>query len=232
MKNFLLILLAILGAGCVSSRGFDRGSLRAQITDQKVVTEEDIKKALEAKPQLPRPFKLAIYLAPPKSVPWQYRDTWNWLPEDKDSLLELGSQLKTKGVISDVLTIPDAIVEGNDNRAIRLAAARAGADAVLIVNGVSDVDRYNNPLGVTYALLVTIFFVPGTEANGLFMANASMWDVRNQYLYLSSEAESSAAQTRPAVFVQEKQILKTARAGALAELRKQLVTRISTLDTR
>jgi len=232
MKNIIVVFLAIVVTACASSRGFDRGSLRSQITDQKVVTEEDIKKALEARPQLPNPFKLAIYFAPPKTPQWQYRGSWNWLGEDKDKLLGLNAELKAKGVVSDIFAISDAIVEGKDNKAIRLAAAQAGADAVLVVNGVSDVDRYNNPLGATYVLLVTAFFVPGTQADGLFMANASMWDVRNQYLYLSVEAEGSAKETRPAFFIEESRIVKAAKADALAELGKQLSTRLTILSRK
>ena len=47
MKNLLILILVLSVTACASSRGFDRGDLRGQITDQKVVTEEDIKKALE-----------------------------------------------------------------------------------------------------------------------------------------------------------------------------------------
>ncbi len=232
MKNIIVVFLAIVVTACASSRGFDRGSLRSQIIDQKVVTEEDIKKALETRPQLPNPFKLAIYFAPPKMPQWQYRGSWNWLGEDKDKLLGLNAELKAKGIVSDIFAISDAIVEGKDNKAIRLAAAQAGADAVLVVNGVSDVDRYNNPLGATYILLVTAFFVPGTQVDGLFMANASMWDVRNQYLYLSVEAEGSSKETRPAFFVEESRIVKAAKADALAELGKQLSARLTILGRK
>ena len=231
MRNILVVLLALMVTACTSSRGFDRGNLRSQITDQSVVTEEDIKKALDLKPQLPAPFKLAIYFSPPNSG-WRHGNSWGWLSEDKNKLLEIGSELKNKNIVSDVFVIGDAILEGTDNKAIRLAAARAGADAVLIVNGVSDLDRYNNPLGFTYFLLITPFFVPGTEANGLFMVSASMWDVRNQYLYLSSEAEGSAKETRPAFFIEESRVIKTAKTDALSALLKELSGRLGNMGAK
>ena len=126
MKNVLIALLVVILSACASSRGFDRGALRTQIADQKVVSEEDIRKALEAKPQLPKPFRLAIYLTPPKTPQWSSYKPWKWLGEDKDKLLDVGPELKGKGVISDILLISDSILEGTDNKAIRLAAARAG----------------------------------------------------------------------------------------------------------
>lgn len=231
MRTILIVLLALTVTACASSRGFDRGNLRSQITDQKVVTEEDIKKALVLKPQLPSQFKLAIYFSPPKSG-GHHGSSWRWLGEDKDKLLEIGPELKSKNIISDVFVIGDAILEDTDNKAIRLAAARAGADAVLIVNGISDLDRYNNTLGFTYFLLVTPFFVPGTEANGLFMVNASMWDVRNQYLYLSSEADGSARETRPAFFIEETRVIKAAKSDALTALSKELSSRLGNMGAK
>ena len=213
--NILLIIVLILSVtSCASSRGFDRGNLRGQFTDQKIVTEKDIKKALELKPQLPNPFKLAIYFSTPNSE-WRYRYAWNWLGEDKDKLLEIKNDLKPKNIISDVIVINDSIVEGTHNKAIRLAAARVGADAVVVINGVSDVDRYNNNLGFAYFLLITPFFIPGTEADALFMTNASMWDVRNQYLYLSVETEGMANEAKPAFYIDEDRVIKAANQKLL-----------------
>lgn len=128
------------------------------------------------------------------------------------------SDLIIKNIISDIFVLSDSILEGTDNKAIRLAAARVGADAVLIVNGVSSIDRYNNALGGTYFLIITPFFVPGTVADGLVMINAAMWDVRNQYLYLSAEAEGTAKQTRPAFFIEESHVINEARSNAVVAL--------------
>ena len=231
MRNLLAVLLVLMLTACASSRGFDRGSLRGQISDQKQVTEEDIKKVLELTPQLPSPFRLGIYFTSP-STGWRYGNTWSWLGQDKDNLLAIGTELKNRGIISDVFVISDYIVEGNDKKAIRLAAARAGADAVIIVNGVCDIDRYNNALGYTYFLLITPFFIPGTEADGLFMANATMWDVRNQYLYLSVEGEGTAKETNPAFFIDEKRIIKSAKSAALTNLKSELSSRIARIGAK
>lgn len=231
MRKLGAVVLVLMLTACSSSRGFDRGTLRGQIFEQKQVTEEDIKRVLELRPQLPSPFRLAIYFTSP-SANWRYGSTWSWLDEDKDALLALGTELKNKGVISDVFVISDYIVEGSDNKAIRLAAARAGADAVLIVNGVGDIDRYNNTLGYTYILLITPFFIPGTQADGFFLANASLWDVRNQYLYLSAEGEGTARDTKPALFIDEKRIIKSAKSTALANLKAKLSSRLAKIGAK
>jgi len=228
VKKYLVLLLVLIVTACAPSRGFDRGNLRGQIADKQVVTEEDIKKALELKPQLPSPFKLAVYFAPPKEIRTYYHGRqWQWSGEDKDLVLAMGTELKSKNMLSDIFSLTDSIVEGNDNRAIRLAAARAGADAVLIVNGAGSIDRYNNAWGASYILLVTPFFIPGTVADGLVMVNATMWDVKNQYLYLSAEAEGTAKETNPAFFIEEGRIINAAKAKALVALKNELSTRLA-----
>ncbi|HAK60813.1 MAG TPA: hypothetical protein DCO77_10590 [Nitrospiraceae bacterium] len=231
MRKLFIIVLLLFVTACASSRGFDRGTLRSQISDQKVVTEKDIQKTLALKPQLPDPFKLAIYFAPPKSDRWYWR-VWNWRSEDKDMFLAVANEAKSRGAISEAVIFSDDIVEGSDNRAIRMAAARVGADAVLIMRGTSDIDRYNNAWGYTYALIVTPLFIPGTEADGIFMANASMWDVRNQFLYMTAEAEGTSHQTKPAAFIEEDRLIKAAKADALAALKRELSTRLMKLVSK
>lgn len=60
--------------------------------------------------------------------------------------------LKEKGIVVDAYIVRESQLEGRSRRAVRLAAAESGADAVLIVGGVPDIDRYNNSLGNAYVL--------------------------------------------------------------------------------
>ena len=231
MKNLVLVILVISLSACATSRGFDRGSLRGQMSEEKVVTDVDIANALNLKPQLPDPFKLAIYFS--HNTSWSYyRNDWNWLGEDKDALLEIEKELVSKNIVSDLFVISDSIVGGQDTRSIRLAAAKAGADAVIVVNGVSDIDKYNNFLGATYVLLVTPLFMPGTVVDALFMTNATMWDVRNEYLYLSVDAEGMANEVSPAFFIEESRVIKEAKAIAINTLKQELLTRLSGMELK
>lgn len=231
MKSLAVALLAIAVTACASSRGFDRGALRSEITDQAVVTEDDIKRALAARPQLPRPFKLAIHCAPPKVPERRYGDSWKWLGDDKQKLLEMGAELKARGVVSEVLLLGEAIVEGSDNKAIRLAAAQAGADAVLILKGIADVDSHLNAWSFTYLLLVTIYFVPAVDLDSVFLASASMWDVRNQFLYLSVETEGTAKEARSLMLAHVRdRVIKAAKSAAVAAMADELSARLASMD--
>jgi len=218
MRSLLLLFLALAAMACTSSRGFDRGALRSEVTQQREITDEEIKKAMEAKPQLPRPFKHALHFASPPKPEWYYRAQWLWTGEDKDRVLKALYPLRASGAVSELMVIPDAVIEGAGNKAVRLAAARVGADAVLMIRGTADLDRYNNALGSLYILLVTGAFIPGTEVDGLFIVNAAMWDVGNDFLYLGAEAEGLEHKTGPAFFVDDEQILKVAKGKALDRL--------------
>jgi hypothetical protein len=220
----LIPLLAILLTACATSQGFDRGAMKA-FTAAAEVTDEDIGKALAVQPQLPRQYRLAVYFNAPKASS-RFARRWRWTGEDKTKVLAFAPQLIEKGIAADVFALADTVVEGADRKAIRLAAARAGADAVLIVDGTADVDRYNNKLGATYILLVTAAFVPGTVADGLFVATASMWDVRNDYLYLAVEAEGLVRDTAPSALIDVEKTTRQAKVKAIEELQKQLGPRL------
>src|SRR5229473_1663054 len=89
-------------SGCVyTTSGFDRGvlhdSLRTKGETQ--VTDDDVKKALELRPQLHFPCKVAIYLYDAGSNNWSYQ--WRWGPKDKELILSWMNTLKSEGIVAD-----------------------------------------------------------------------------------------------------------------------------------
>jgi hypothetical protein len=68
-----------------------------------------------------------------------------------------------------MVTITDSAVAGEDLRAARLAAARHGGDAVLVVTGASAPDHYSNWAALLYVTIVGVWVVPGSrvEASSL-----------------------------------------------------------------
>ncbi len=225
MKSMIVLILFVMMTSCASKRGIDCASLRDQITPQKTAPTD-----LEPPPPLPHPYKLGIYFSTPK-LAHRCGSFLTWLPEDRNQVVEIGTALKNQKIISDFFIITDASLEDTDKKAIRIAAT-AGADAVLIVNGMGDIDRYNNRLGYTYFLLLTTFFVPGTEADGIFLVSASLWDTRNEVLYTSAEGEGRAREIRPALFIDENKIIKTAKTDAMAALKEQLQARLVNTEAK
>ena len=225
--RLLLIAALLFGlTACTQSRGFDRVHMRSQISSIQVDQKEEMKVQPS---ELPGPFKLAVYFAP-SNLPPSDQYGWNWKGEDTEKVLSLQQDLKAKNIVSEIVSLPSSLVAGDNLEAIRSAAARAGADAVLVVNGVSDIDRYNNSLGPTYALLITPFFVPGTEVDSLFLVNATMWDVRNESLYMSVETEGMAKETAGAFQIYEKPLIHQAKSNALTGLRNEIAIRLNKMN--
>ena len=227
-------MVAIGMFGCAAKRGFDRGAIGNSLRETAPsISDQDIQEAYELKPQINFPFKLALYF---NGGGWN----WKWSGEDKESLLSIGKQLTNDNIVSKLILITPSDVENSGReceygcnvslKSIRLAAARYGADAVLVINGASDTDRYNNILGVTYVLLVPMTIIPGTELDVLYMMNCKMWDVRNQYLYFSAEAEGTAHQTRPTMFIEEKHATGKAKKDALTKLKEEIMVRLKNIS--
>ncbi len=233
-RSFVILIVLIVVSGCASSRGFDRGALSKALAPTAPVTEEEIQHVLDLRPQLPRPFKLGIFF---KSAPdessgrYPYRPhAWSWQPSDKQKVLDVGQSLQHDGRVSESVFISPETSAGQDLKSIRLAAARHGVDAVLVVSGIADVDWYNNALGPTYALVVTPLFIPGTVVDALFVSHAGLWDVRNEYLYASTEADGMASDTRPAVLAREEPVVSLARERAITDLAASIEQHIKNLS--
>jgi hypothetical protein len=97
--------------------------LREQLSQDALphITSSDIQRALDLKPQLKFPFRLAVYQQPgstgvndhgqssyyshPSQRPIFIRD-WSWEGEDKDQILSVASKLKSDGVVSDMSLFP------------------------------------------------------------------------------------------------------------------------------
>ena len=212
-----LLLLGFLQIGC-ASKGFNRGSLQEMLRgDQPKYDDKEIKEAFNKKPNLKKPFRLGIYF---KSSP---KSTWRWTEQDKAIFDELTNELKNNGTLSTVFPIMDSLVNEDSLKGIRLVAAKHQADAVLIISGATEVDRYINSWGWTYILILPTLFVPGSEVDTLFMAQASLWDVRNEYLYLTAESEVTTKKTYVAAFGKSnKDLITQTKTGSLNKLKDEL----------
>ena len=85
--------------------------------------------------------------------------------------------------------------------------------------------HYINNLGWSYLLLLPTLFVPGSQADTLFFANATLWDVRNEFLYLTAETEATSSITYVAAFgKRDEELVVAAKNDALNKLKAAVVT--------
>ena len=236
MRELLSVLLILSITSCKSMTGFNRGELREAIGEKAVVTDADVTKALSLKAQLPKPFKIGVFFKNPdfRSSRFNNNDTakWIWTDEDKNKILSLNQEKILGDEVSQIFVISDATVSNTDLKSLRLAAAHHGADALLVVNGINDVDEYKNSWTWTYIALVTALFVPGTVTDSLFMVRAAMWDVRNEFLYMTAESESVKSRTRPAAFSPAREITLEAKAEAIDKIRQEIFSMLAEMTNK
>lgn len=218
------LTLAATVIGCASSQGFNRGELRQSLVPIQVVDNLEIAAALTKRPQLPKPFRVAIHFREPND-----RTQWRWQEADRKLILEVEKLLKVKAEVSAVFPLARELVSGDKIEDLRLAAAHQGADALLIVSGTSSVDRYTGKFGWTYAALVTTLFIPASTAEALFLTQASLWDVRNGFLYMTAEAEEVTSETAPLAWLDEKPLIERSKSAALGRLGVEIERQISGL---
>lgn len=224
-KTISVLMLSFVAlyslSGC-QSKGFNRGELQNLAgTKKPVFDDNEIKEAYKKKPNLPKPFKMAVYFASPTGM---QSSKWRWTDSDKAKIAELTKELNDQKVVSDVFPLLDSTVSGTDLRSLRLAAAKHQADALLLIGGAGSTDRYMTNWGLTYILLAPVFFVPGSKVDTLFIANATLWDVKNEYLYLTAEAEAMTDQTYIGAFSpRDQDLFLEAKTQAIDKLKNELL---------
>ncbi|WP_447600683.1 hypothetical protein [Nitrospira sp. Nam80] len=221
MIALFLLLMLFSVSSCTASRGFDRQALTNLLhADPDVVTERDIAAVLDLQPNLPSPFRLALYLTTDQAPFQASAQKANWLSPDKESLLSNLRPLTEEGIVKAAFVLADSTVQGTLNRDIRLAAARYNADVLLIVNGVAAVDRYNNRYAAWYATILGAYLAPGTHSDALFMIEGTVWDVRTGYLYGTQTAEGTAQSVGPAASLEDREVVARAKEAAVESFGK------------
>jgi len=212
----VLLFMAITLSACAGSHGFDRQALKESFQqDPDVVTERDIASVLDLQPQLPSPFRLAVYFKT-RVVP--FRATIhkpNWLASDKELIIKKLQPIVDERIAKDVFVLAESTVQGTLARDIRLAAARYNADVVLIVDSAAAIDRYNNGHAAWYATGLGAYLAPGTQSDALFMIEGTLWDVRTGYLYGTQSAEGTAQSVGPAASLDDKHVVARAKETAV-----------------
>lgn len=228
----LATLFALTVAACAGSTGFEQAALRdASAAKNPEINESEVAAAFALRPQLPKPYRVGVVFRPlDRNAASSDEPLWRWDMEHKNSLLAIRKSLRASGEVADVFAIDAHTVVGDDLRAIRIAAARHGADAVLVVSGEDVARSSSNGWVASYVALLPMLFAPGSELDVTFTAHAELWDVRNEYLYLSAEAESESHQERALCWLDQREATVQAQTKAVKLLTAELEQRFSGLN--
>lgn len=224
VSEVLIIASIIVLAGCAST-GFDQGRISHEMAVAGLEqTEADIQNILDLDPALGSPFVLSIYFEDFYGV--QESKTKQLILENLSPMLD---QLREAGVLADYLVINNSTVQDRTVQAVRVAAARHRADAVLMIDTHRDTNRHLNPLSVTYLTLIGGYIVPGTEVESLGIISGTLWDTRNQYLYATSYSDALTHKRGPAFLLNNEEIEQTAIDTAMAAFVSDLAARFDSM---
>lgn len=230
---FLTFSILVSMSGCSGSRGLNRQVLQESFHDHPdVVTNQDIAAATALQGQLPAPYRLAIFFKHKDFPSSPALRKVNWMSADAELVQRALEPIKEEGILRQSFFLANSTVQGTAFRDIRLAAARYNADALLVIDGASAVERYNNGHAWWYATGLGAYLAHGTESHALFMMEGTLWDVRSGYLYGTQTAEGETTLIGPATSLEDRAAIAEAKDVALARFGKELAETLRLLKEK
>ena len=219
------LLVPVLLCGCAT--GFDRAALEERLNDGTLQMKDcDIAEARATRAQLRLPCRIAVYLKPSNCT------TWRWSAEDKAVLEPLAAALRREGIATEVFPLPDMLTGKGDMKEVRVAAARCGADVLLVIHGAAQTDSYKNVAAALDLTVVGGFIVPGSHKDSLFMIEGCLLDVDNEFVYTGAQAEGVGKIIRPTFVIDEKDAIVLAKKKALEQFGDEFLHRMRNLAAR
>jgi hypothetical protein len=114
----------------------------------------------------------------------------------------------------------------------RSAAARVQADALLIVNLTSDVDKYANHASLLNLTIIGMWLIPAHHRDALTIAEGVMIDNRSEYLYAFARGEAEERTVRPYMFANSWKAVRPSRLHALQAFGREFVREVKRLKKK
>jgi hypothetical protein len=213
-------LAGLLSAGCSTSVHRPGLATAFDAHPGREVTDEDIRVAFSARPQLPGRVRVAYF--------------------SNDPARNAGIEGAFASIpqVDDVYRIPSLLVTGQRRfdearpwdpprevslHALRLLAARARCDALVVFDYGSRIERSANGYAAFNALVVPVFFTPFLEARVESYLDAYVIDVRNGYLYRHVSASQRAEASRLTMWSDaDQRLVESQWTTLLADTRRDL----------
>lgn len=220
MKFITMTFLLFLGSACaVASKDSMKNDIAKRLFDlfdrhTAGLSDHQIAAVRDKRPELPRPFNLAVYFKQPDQ-----KADWRWTRKDKDGVL---ATVTAKKSVKYAFELINTSGSNEELESLRLMSAQQGADALLVIQGVGEVETDANGLALSYIALVPMLFANGNNVKSTFVTQAVLWDVRNAYVHLGTQSEGDWMMKRPLAFRQKERALEKAKEESLQQLEKRL----------
>lgn len=221
-------LIFMLVTGCASSQGFDRPAMNdalhvapTSLSDSQPLENQDLR--------LSPPFHLGVFFVDHAFPHRQSIRHVQWLSTDRDQLLRELAPLQDEHILRDTFVLMDATLRGGNILGIKQAAARYGADLVLIVDGAAAVDRHNNRFAWLYPSVIGAYLAPGTESDALVVVTGSLWAVHSEWHAPIQTVEGVSKLVGSAVLVEDTAAIQKAKEQAIQTLGKRMADQLQRL---
>jgi len=223
-RRFAIILFITLtvSAGCTSSQGFNRSAISETLLS---TPASDQQRQLPTS-RLSTPFHLAVFFIQRTVTPGAPVQPVDWRSTDGDALLRWLTPLQDEHILADTFVLIDPTIRGEHIENIKQAAVRYGADAVLLVDGSTAIDRYNNGYASLYPTVLGAYLAPGTVSQALVMMSGSLWDVRSDWHAPTETVEGSSKAVGPAFLIEDGTAIVDAKEAALEAFSKRVAEQI------
>ncbi len=137
--------------------------------------------------------------------------------------------LRKEGIATEVSFMSTMFSQGETIQELRAAAAKHGADALLVLEGAAVTDSYMNPAALFNVTVVGGFLVPGSHRDALFLMEGGLVGVNNGFLYASMEAEGEGRTLAPTFIIEAKDAIERAKQEAITAFGPELLRRMRNL---
>ncbi|MFO0661906.1 MAG: hypothetical protein U0165_19045 [Polyangiaceae bacterium] len=203
------------------------GSASLDLHPDAEINDEDVKKAFDAKPQMPNSFRVAYFsLDPTKS-------------DDIDRMI------RSVPGVTDAYRIPSLLATGERKMAVpsarfersstqplsikklRVLAAKAQADVLLLFDYGNRVEEEPNGWVATGVLLVPLLFVPFLETTTESYFDSYMIDTRNGFVYAEVSAQEKAKSESHSLYTRPEQRELPKQWNQLLDSTRKMLTEVA-----
>jgi len=209
-----------------SAQGGPEGS---RLTESAVQVEVD--RLLALKPKTAVPARVLLYQVP-GSGRSMIVSPLKVLELREATSQQMRKALQATGVFQSVDFLPEILLPPGapaDLKMVRIAAARAQADAILVYSTEAGYESKPNDWALLYATLVGAFIVPGTDQTSMAVSKAVLLDVPTGYIYFVTEDYGSGSVRGPVAALDAEKLEYDARMKSLTELSADVAARVTAL---
>jgi rhombotail lipoprotein len=220
----------MIGAATVRMGGVIRET--RELTEQELQKEVD--RLLQLKPAAVVPLKVVVY-GVPGSGRNKVQNPLKLLELRKVAAQSMKESLKATGLFKEVDFLPEILLPATpppDLHTLRVAAARAQADGLLIYSTEAGFQRKINLWALLYPTIIGAAIFPGTEDSSIALSNAVLLDVPTGYVYFVAEEYGEKAQCVPGGEADPEKLEYEARTESVAKLSQSVADKAKALKEK